>query len=149
MDLLGTARDLFSLLWGVLGCMLRFLWLSVLPKAVLVAKLMALEARLASCLDAVNRKKAPKPRFSQAFRWVWVFVVVFTPTATMTEPERKAVGAESLEVSTTCVVRGGGVEHLPPPSINDLRTAPIVARKRGPMPANPRSRKGLRRFRAA
>ncbi len=42
IGLLGTARNLLLLLWGVLGYVLRFLWLLVLPKAALVAKLMAL-----------------------------------------------------------------------------------------------------------
>ena len=37
---------------------------------------MALETQIASCLDAVNRKKAPKPMFSQAFRWFWAHVVM-------------------------------------------------------------------------
>ena len=41
-----------------------------------MAKLMALETQLASCLDAVNRKRAPKPRLSQACRWLWVFVAM-------------------------------------------------------------------------
>ena len=58
IDLLGTARNLLSLLWGVSGYVLPFLWLFALPKAVLVAKLMALETHLASCLDAVNRPGA-------------------------------------------------------------------------------------------
>ena len=76
IDLIGTFRNLLSFLWGVLGHVLRFLWLLVMPKTVLVAKLMALETQIASCLDAVNRKKAPKPMFSQAFRWFWAHVVM-------------------------------------------------------------------------
>ena len=39
-DLIGTGRNLLSLFWGVLGYLLRFLWLLCVPKAVLVAKLM-------------------------------------------------------------------------------------------------------------
>ena len=52
IGLLGTARNLLLLLWGVLGYVLRSLWLLVLPRAALVTRLMALEAQLASCLDA-------------------------------------------------------------------------------------------------
>ncbi len=44
------------------------------PKAVLAAKLLAAESQLAACVDAVNRRKAPKPRFGQAFRLLWVML---------------------------------------------------------------------------
>jgi hypothetical protein len=60
---------------GILGvrCLvLRFVWLSLLPKAVLAAKLMATQSQLAACVDAVNRKKAPKPRFTISFRLLWI-----------------------------------------------------------------------------
>jgi len=48
----------------------------VLPKAVLTAKLLAAETQLMACVDAVNQKKAPRPRFSQPFRLLWAFVIV-------------------------------------------------------------------------
>ena len=46
----------------MLGCLLRFAWLMLLPKAVLVAKLLAAESQLVACVYAVNRRKAPGPR---------------------------------------------------------------------------------------
>ena len=56
----------------MLGYLFRFAWLMLLPKAVLVAKLLALQSQLAACLGAVNRKKAPRPRFSVSFRLLWI-----------------------------------------------------------------------------
>ena len=51
-----------------------YVWLLLQPKAVLAAKLLAAESQLAACVDAVNRRKAPKPRFGQAFRLLWVMI---------------------------------------------------------------------------
>ena len=51
-----------------------YVWLLLQPKAVLAAKLLAAESQLAACVDAVNRRKAPKPRFGQAFRLLWVML---------------------------------------------------------------------------
>ena len=42
----------------MLGCLLRIAWLMLLPKAVLLTKLLAAEGQLATCVDAVKRKKA-------------------------------------------------------------------------------------------
>jgi len=51
-----------------------YLWLLLQPKAVLAAKLLAAESQLAACVDAVNSNKAPKPRFGQAFRLLWLMI---------------------------------------------------------------------------
>jgi hypothetical protein len=42
IGLLGSVRNLVSLLWGVMSHLLRFLWSMVLPEAVLAAKVLAL-----------------------------------------------------------------------------------------------------------
>ena len=42
------------------------------PKAVLAARLLAAESQLAVCAQRIEDKKAPRPRFSPAFRVLWV-----------------------------------------------------------------------------
>jgi len=44
IGLLGSVRNLASLIWGVMSCLLRFLWLMATPKAVLAAKVLALQS---------------------------------------------------------------------------------------------------------
>ncbi len=75
IDLPGSMRNMISLLRDIFGYLLRLLWLMIQPKAVLAVRLMAVESQLVLCVDAVNRKKAPKPRFSQAFRLLWVLIM--------------------------------------------------------------------------
>ena len=72
IDLLGSVRNVLGGLFGVLGYLFRFAWLLLVPKAVRVAKLLAAQSQLAACVDAVNRKKAPKPRFTLSFRLLWI-----------------------------------------------------------------------------
>ena len=59
--------------------------------------------------------------------------VVFAPSATITEPQRKAVGAESPGGATTCMVRGGGVEpprpKAPAPKAGASARSAILARR--------------------
>ena len=63
IDIPGTARNIFGRLLIVLGCILRFGWLMVLPKAVLLAKLLVgdrpgrpglLWSRQCSCREGVE-----------------------------------------------------------------------------------------------
>ena len=68
----GTLRNIIWAILGVLGYLLRLLWLILLPKAVLAAKLLAAESQLVACVDAVDRKKVPKPRYTLAFRLLWI-----------------------------------------------------------------------------
>ncbi len=72
MDLFGDVRSAVSLLRGLLRYGLGFLWLLLQPKAMLAAKVLALQSQLVACVEAVNRRKAPRPRFGQAFRLLWV-----------------------------------------------------------------------------
>ena len=51
-----------------------FLWGLCQPRAVLVAKLLALQSQLAACKDRIDRKKIPRPRFDPAFRILWVVI---------------------------------------------------------------------------
>ncbi len=72
VDVLSSARNVLAGVFGVLGCVLRFGWMLLQPKAVLAAKLLAAESQLAACVDAVNRKKAPRPRLTLSFRVLWI-----------------------------------------------------------------------------
>ena len=63
---MGSACSIIGGLIGVPGWLLRFARLMLVPKAVLAAKLLAAESQLAACVDAIDRRKAPKPRCSAA-----------------------------------------------------------------------------------
>jgi len=51
---------------------LIFLWAIFCPKAVLAARLMAVESQLAACKHEIASKKRPRPRFTPGFRVLWV-----------------------------------------------------------------------------
>ena len=44
-----------------------------------MAKLLAAESQLAACVDAIHRKKAPKPRFGLSFRLLWIALSKWLP----------------------------------------------------------------------
>ena len=76
---MNTLRYLFCNLGGVLNCareMFRyasiFLRAMVYPKAVLAARLLAVESQLAVCTHRIEQKKYPHPRFTAGFRLLWV-----------------------------------------------------------------------------
>ena len=50
----------------------RFAWFMLQPKAFLAAKLLATESQLVACVDAIKRRKAPRPKFDAAFRVLWI-----------------------------------------------------------------------------
>ena len=54
--------------------LLRFLWWLCQPKAILAARILALESQLASCKEQIEQKKIPKPKFHPAFRLIWVVI---------------------------------------------------------------------------
>ena len=60
--------------WQVLRYLGSFLWLLLLPKAVLAARILALQSQLAICKHRIDAGKAPQPRFNQAFRILWVIL---------------------------------------------------------------------------
>jgi hypothetical protein len=51
--------------------MIRFVWLLFSPKAALAAHLLAVQSQLALCKNRIDLKN-PKPRFTPAFRILWV-----------------------------------------------------------------------------
>jgi len=51
-----------------------FLCLLLQPKAVLAARILALQSQLAVCKHRIEAGKAPQPRFNQAFRILWVIL---------------------------------------------------------------------------
>ena len=60
------------------GYCFMFLRALLCPKAVLAAKLMATESQLAMCKQRIEDKKAPRPRFTAAFRVLWVVLSKLT-----------------------------------------------------------------------
>ena len=44
------------------------------PKAALAARVVALQSQLAACRERIDQRKAPRPRFTQAFRLLWVIL---------------------------------------------------------------------------
>ena len=55
-------------------CILRFLWCLCQAKAILAARVLALESPLASCKEQIEHKKIPKPKCHPAFRLLWVLI---------------------------------------------------------------------------
>ena len=68
IDFLGSVCKIIGAIFGALGYVFRFVRLMLEPKAVLAAKLVATESQLAACVDAVSRKKTPKPKFTLSTR---------------------------------------------------------------------------------
>jgi putative transposase len=62
----------FLFIEEVLHYVLKFFWFMFIPKTVLVGKLLAAESQLAKCCERIYQKKDPKPRFTPAFRLLWV-----------------------------------------------------------------------------
>ena len=79
IDLLGGVRNVLGGLFGVLRYLRRFAWLMLVPKAVPAAELLAAQSQLTACVDAVNRKQAPKPRFTLSFRLLWIVLSKWLP----------------------------------------------------------------------
>jgi hypothetical protein len=56
----------------ILHYFFKFLWFMFIPKTILVGKLLAAESQLAKCCERIHQKKDPRPRFTPAFRLLWV-----------------------------------------------------------------------------
>ncbi len=67
---LGCAHQIFSYSW-------TFTWALFWPRAVLAARLLAAESQLAVCKHRIRQKKDPRPRFTPAFRFLWVVLSKF------------------------------------------------------------------------
>jgi len=70
--------DIFRSSVKALSCALQvlrylgsFLCLLLQPKAVLAARILALQSQLAVCKHRIDAGKAPQPRCNQAFRILW------------------------------------------------------------------------------
>ena len=79
IDLLGSVRNVIHGLIGMLGWLLRFARLMLLPKAALAAKLVAVQSQLVACTDAIEQKKAPRPRLTLSFRLLWIVLSRWLP----------------------------------------------------------------------
>lgn len=76
---MNTIQNLLANLCSVLGGMgevlryaLIFLRAMVCPRAVLAARLLAVESQLAVCKHRIEQQKDPHPRFTAGFRYLWV-----------------------------------------------------------------------------
>ena len=49
-----------------------FLWAFLSPRATLAARVLAAESQLAVCKRGIEEKNQPKPKFTEAFRILWV-----------------------------------------------------------------------------
>ena len=81
---MNTLRNLFWNLGRALNCVreifryLRiFLWAMFSPKAVLAARLLAVESQLAVCKHRIQQKKDRRLRFTAGFRLLWVVLSTF------------------------------------------------------------------------
>jgi putative transposase len=78
--MIGIFRNLHnavSFVRHLLAYLLTFLLALLQPKAVLAARILALQSQLATCKDHIDRKKAPKPKCTEAFRLLWVIRAKF------------------------------------------------------------------------
>ena len=71
-NLLTNLRTLLCCVRETLGYALIFLWAIFCPKAVLAAKLLAVESQLAVCKHQIGQRKRRRPRFTASFRLLWV-----------------------------------------------------------------------------
>lgn len=74
-----TIHDAFSGICGglffirqVLRYVKMFVWALLMPRTRVAARLLAAESQLAVHKHRIQQKKEPKPRFTQAFRFLWV-----------------------------------------------------------------------------
>jgi hypothetical protein len=63
---------LARLAFGSASYALGFMVALLSPRAKMAAEIVALRSQVAACRDRVDRKQVPKPRFSAAFRVLWV-----------------------------------------------------------------------------
>ena len=66
--------DFLFFLQQLLGYAVTFFWALTCPRAVQAARLLAVESQLATCLERIQQRKDPRPRFTPAFRLLWVFI---------------------------------------------------------------------------
>ena len=79
IHILDGAFNIIGGLIGVLSWLLRFARLMPVSKAVLAARLLALQSQFVTCTDAVEQKKTPKPRSTLSFRLLWIALSKWLP----------------------------------------------------------------------
>jgi len=67
-----STSSIFRFVCEIAGYCFMFLRALLCPKTVLAARLLAAESQLAMCKRRIEDKKAARPRFSVAFRVLWV-----------------------------------------------------------------------------
>lgn len=77
MDFLINLRNLLCCVRETLGYVLIFLWAIFRPKAVLAAKLLAVQSRLSVCKHRIGSQKHPQLRFTASFRLLLVVLSKF------------------------------------------------------------------------
>ena len=76
-NFLNNLHDIFCSACELLRYVLVFLRAIFCPKAVLAARLLAVESQLAACKHQIASKKHPRPRFTAGFRLLWVVLSKF------------------------------------------------------------------------
>jgi len=71
-NLLTNLRSLLYFVRETLGYALAFLRAILCSRAVLAARLLAVESQLTACQHQINSKKCPRPRFTASFRLLWI-----------------------------------------------------------------------------
>ncbi len=71
-SLFSNTGRIVSFLKEALGYLIALIRALFLPRARLTARLLAAESQLAVCKLRIQQQKDPRPRFSQAFRMLWV-----------------------------------------------------------------------------
>jgi hypothetical protein len=81
---MNATKNLLTNLCNLLVCAceafrygLTFLQAILCSRAVLAAKLLAVESQLAACKHQINSKKQSRPRFTAGFRLLWVLLSKF------------------------------------------------------------------------
>ena len=67
-------RDFLFFLQQLLVYAVTFVWALACSRAVLAARLLAVESQLISCRERIQPKQAPRPQFTPAFRLLWMIL---------------------------------------------------------------------------
>ena len=78
---MSTIDDVFSAACGflffirqVMGYIQTLLWAFLSPRAEVAARLLAVESQLSMHKHKIQQRKEPKPKFTEAFRLLWVCI---------------------------------------------------------------------------
>ena len=71
------AHGAFRVIAELVRYAIAFIRALLQPKAVLAARLVAVESQLAVCKHRIQQNKVPRPRFNPSFRLLWVILSRF------------------------------------------------------------------------